>query len=139
LREELIKNNQGLTGDWQAHHLIPNQVWNNNTTKKFFNAIGFTGQHSASNGLAMPSTAQSANINNRSIIHSGNHSNYNTNVQGAVDRIQHRYQRVLANGVSQDQAAATARNRLGRLQESQRRNLSRNDRCTPINLRDLAL
>ena len=69
----LDKNLGGKVGDnKQAHHLIPEKVWNAN--EKFFNDIGLQGQRdSASNGILLFSSESSAIANNKAYYHRGRH------------------------------------------------------------------
>jgi hypothetical protein len=120
----MINAGQGLNNtSWQAHHLIPNQTWTAN--ESFFNAIGFTGRHDASNGIALPSTQAGGLQTGHSYYHSSSHGNYTGQINVRVARIENRYNTRIAAGMSAYDAAALAKSELIDLQKAAHRMLNR--------------
>ena len=78
----------------QAHHVIPKQVWNKNSS--FFNDIGLAGQRDHFfNGIALPDSANSMKGSGYNVFHNGPHKNYNNMVSGKVDSIKMAYNKGL--------------------------------------------
>ncbi|MCL5247596.1 AHH domain-containing protein [Cellulophaga sp. 20_2_10] len=70
----------------QAHHVIPTQVWNTNST--FFKDIGLAGQRDHFfNGIALPDSANSMKGSGYNVFHQGSHKNYNNMVEDRLSRI----------------------------------------------------
>jgi hypothetical protein len=75
----------------QAHHLIPEKVWNDNSS--FLNEIGLSGQRdAASNGLLMHDSAQGAIDNDKAYYHRGRHDEYSKPIDKRLKAIQQRYE-----------------------------------------------
>jgi RHS repeat-associated protein len=74
------------TDDWQAHHLIPEEVWGQN--KKFFKDIGVRGRDNARNGLFLPNSEALGNSHGFEYYHSGSHATYSGNVTRSIGRIE---------------------------------------------------
>ena len=132
LRDSLINAGQGLSVPWQAHHAIPNQVWNENLS--FFNRIGFTGQHSVSNGLALPVSQTGAIQTGHSYFHSGPHANYSADIRHQVGDVRLRYENALRGGTDPKNAAQNAVRDLNTVQSRAKNNLGTRNGGNPCRL-----
>jgi RHS repeat-associated protein len=77
------------TADWQAHHLIPEEVWGQN--KQFFKDIGVRGRDSARNGIFLPNSDALGNQHSFERYHLGSHSKYSANVSRQLASIETDY------------------------------------------------
>ncbi|CAM3942326.1 RHS repeat-associated core domain-containing protein [Flavobacterium branchiophilum] len=116
----LNTNLGGVTGDgMQAHHLIPEQTWGNNST--FLNNIGLSGQRdAASNGVLLHDSEIGSQSAGKAIWHRGSHANYSDMVNQRIRSIEARHR------VHGDDARARAE--IADLQRRLRRALSRNSK-----------
>ncbi|ATA92146.1 hypothetical protein CGC56_08260 [Capnocytophaga canimorsus] len=124
LRDNLIKAGQGIDNtSWQAHHLIPNEVWKEN--EQFFNDIGFAGRHEATNGIALPNTQKGGIQEGYSYYHSGSHSKYSEMISEIVNEISNRYKNNIDKGMNPNDASNKAVRELQDLQKMSHRLLNR--------------
>ncbi|MDO4729355.1 MAG: RHS repeat-associated core domain-containing protein [Bacteroidota bacterium] len=132
LRNNLIKAGQGIDNtSWQAHHLIPNEIWKQN--EKFFNNIGFAGQHEATNGIALPNTQQGAIQEGYAYYHNGSHSEYSDKIKVRVDKIKNKYNDNIKRGMNPNQASNQAVKELQDLQKMSHRLLNRKTKSNTCN------
>ncbi len=70
----------------QAHHVIPEQVWDRNSA--FFNDIGLGGQRDHFfNGILLPNSEGAMKGSGMKVYHQGSHKNYNELVEDRFSRI----------------------------------------------------
>ncbi|WP_338815835.1 AHH domain-containing protein (plasmid) [Bernardetia sp. Wsw4-3y2] len=87
--------NNFVKSNFQAHHVIPHEIWTNN--QDFFDDIGlaksgrFNPKDAVANGIFMPNNQNLANSLDLEYFHSGSHSSYNRYVEAEVDRIKTAY------------------------------------------------
>ena len=85
----------------QAHHLIPEEIWNENMS--FFNKIGMENMRDhRSNGLLMPSNERKARQMGRRYYHCSNHNNYSHLVRLQVEDIRATLNKVSKTGRTSD-------------------------------------
>lgn len=79
----------------EAHHLIPEEIWNDQTNRTFFKDIGLkgkgNGRDSWTNGIFLPSTPDLANANNFAYYHRGSHNNYSQHVALKIENIRNTF------------------------------------------------
>ncbi|WP_123585339.1 RHS repeat-associated core domain-containing protein [Pseudomonas brassicacearum] len=83
----------GKTNDkMQAHHLIPEEVWNRQAS--FFSDIGMSGERDKKeNGILMPDSAEQAKKTKRVFYHCGSHSKvYTPMVNNMVTTVRSKYE-----------------------------------------------
>lgn len=90
----------GQPPNYQAHHIIPEELYNNPAIKKFLDDIGFGIQNGAQNGIMLP-PSKSARFGKWSdaTIHIGSHPNYTVRMKKIIERIKLAYQTAVKNGV----------------------------------------
>ncbi len=82
----------GSKANMQAHHLIPEKVWNEASNNQFLNEIGLGGQRdAASNGLHMYDSADLAQENGKAYYHRGRHDDYSKKVEARLKAIKADY------------------------------------------------
>ncbi len=100
----------------QAHHVIPEQVWDRNST--FMNDIGLGGQRDkAFNGIALPNSEGAMKGSGHNVFHQGSHRNYNEVVEGRVNTIRDAFNNELIN-------QKEARTQIRKLQMEMKNNLA---------------
>lgn len=82
--------NGNRSTEWQAHHIIPEQVWKENSD--FFKKIGLRGRDSASNGVFLPNSKEVALKNSLQYFHCGSHPDYNVTVDKEIKNIEAMYE-----------------------------------------------
>ena len=125
LRNNLINSGMGMDNvSWQAHHLIPNQVWKEKAS--FFSTIGFSGQHESSNGIALPNSQQGALQEKQAFYHNGSHPIYYQMILDRVNAIEEEYKEKIKEGKTDpNELANEAKKDLENLQKIARRLLGR--------------
>jgi len=98
----------------QAHHLIPNQVYNQ--FKPLFDAIGHS-QNAASNGLALANSPQEEKKLGQLFYHNGPHPNTSDAIRNQIRAINNQFNQGLI-------SAQDAKNQVTDIQNSQRSRLS---------------
>ena len=79
-----------IRGDFQAHHVIPHEVWINN--QDFFDKVGLGGaKDKATNGVFLPKNQQVANSLGFDYYHRGSHPDINTNMETRLNDIVNKY------------------------------------------------
>jgi RHS repeat-associated protein len=76
--------------EWQAHHLIPEEVWGNVDNTKFFKSIKLRGRDSATNGIFLPNSQALGDHYGFDRYHLGSHANYSTRVEAEMSIIRGR-------------------------------------------------
>ncbi|RPD43590.1 RHS repeat protein, partial [Hymenobacter sediminis] len=77
--------------EWQAHHLIPEEIWNDPVNRRFFKNIKLRGRDSASNGIFLPNSQVLGDGYGFERYHLGSHTNYSQNVRRQVEAIRTRF------------------------------------------------
>ena len=113
--------NGNRSTEWQAHHIIPEQVWKENSD--FFKKIGLRGRDSASNGVFLPNSKEVALKNSLQYFHCGSHPDYNVTVDKEIKNIEAMYEFEKKN-IKPDVAKANAINRIRNLQNDFRQKMS---------------
>jgi RHS repeat-associated protein len=92
LANDMARGTNGVKpANTQAHHAIPEAVWNKNSD--FMNDIGLGGQRDkAFNGIALPGNEGAMKGSGISIYHQGSHKNYNAVVEARVSSIRSAYE-----------------------------------------------
>ena len=115
-----VKNN------FQAHHVIPHEVWTNN--QDFFDDIGLgkkrgrngmNPKDSAANGVFLPKSEALGNNHDFDTYHRGSHGNTNTDMAARVEAISRRY-----DGGAGTITRTQARKEISALQKAERKRLS---------------
>ncbi len=110
-------------GDFQAHHVIPHEVWVSN--QSFFNNIGLGGaKDKATNGVFLPKNATVAQQGNFNYYHRGSHDTINANMNKKVKRVKRQFN-------NRQITSAQARQKIARIQNAERRRLSSRTGKTP--------
>ena len=78
--------NGNRSTEWQAHHIIPEQVWRRNNV--FFKEIGLRGRDSASNGVFLPNSKEVSSKNSLQYFHCGSHPDYNVTVDKEIKKLE---------------------------------------------------
>lgn len=83
----------GYSGQFQSHHVIPQEVWKNK--KNFFDKIGLTrqnGMNGKGNVIAMPGCVEEIGKGPllTDVIHNGSHPDYNSLVNKKIERMERR-------------------------------------------------
>ena len=87
----LNKNLGGVVGDkMQAHHVIPEQVWDNPQNKAMFDHLGMQ-KDAAQNGILLPDNEALRQQLGTGVYHSGSHPQFNAQVQADVDAIRNQH------------------------------------------------
>ena len=82
----------GSKSGMQAHHIIPEKVWNDPTNSQFLNDIGLGSQRdAASNGLHMYDSESLARQNGKAYYHRGRHDDYSKKVNARLKEIRDDY------------------------------------------------
>ena len=109
----VLVTSENKSTEWQAHHLIPEQVWNDN--RAFLNEVGMKGKgfgrDSASNGIFLNSSEALGNKNNFLYYHNGSHSTYNTDVGDRIKKIKDEYEKIANDPKKSQLEKAEARQR----------------------------
>ncbi|WP_196069311.1 RHS repeat-associated core domain-containing protein, partial [Bacteroides thetaiotaomicron] len=113
--------NGNRSTEWQAHHIIPEQVWRRNNV--FFKEIGLRGRDSASNGVFLPNSKEVSSKNSLQYFHCGSHPDYNVTVDKEIKKIEAMYE-FEKNNIKPDIAKANAINRIRNLQNDFRQKMS---------------
>ena len=113
--------NGNRSTEWQAHHIIPEQVWKENN--KFFKEIGLRGRDSASNGVFLPNSKEVASKNSLQYFHCGSHGQYNDLMRDEITEI-HELYKIESKTIKPDIAKANAINRIRNLQNNYRQKMS---------------
>ena len=108
-----IVTDKNKSKNWQAHHLIPEQVWKDN--RDFFNEVGMKGKgfgrDSASNGIFLNSSEALGNENKFLYYHNGSHSAYSTDVGNRIETIRSEYETIANDPKKSQLEKAEARQR----------------------------
>ena len=111
----------GSKSGMQAHHIIPEKVWNDPTNSQFLNDIGLGSQRdAASNGLHMYDSESLARQNGKAYYHRGRHDDYSKKVNARLKEIRDDYK------IHKDKAKAKAE--VERLQKRLRNVLDRDSK-----------
>ena len=113
--------NGNRSTEWQAHHIIPEQVWKENSD--FFKEIGLRGRDSASNGVFLPNSKEVASKNNLQYFHCGFHDKYNDLIRKEITVIYELYT-IESKTIKPDIAKANAINSIRNLQNDFRQKMS---------------
>lgn len=125
--------NGNRSTEWQAHHIIPEQVWKENN--KFFKEIGLRGRDSASNGVFLPNSKEVASKNNLQYFHYGSHPEYNKRVKKDIEEIQELY-KIESGNLKPNIAKTNAINRIRNLQNDYRQKMSAYYTGEPASIND---
>ena len=125
--------NGNRSTEWQAHHIIPEQVWKENN--KFFKEIGLRGRDSASNGVFLPNSKEVASKNNLQYFHYGSHPEYNKKVNNEIIEIQKLYE-IESKNLKPNIAKTNAINRIRNLQNDYRQKMSAYYTGEPVSIND---
>lgn len=126
------KLRKGIKGEqpknYQAHHIIPEELYNNPAIKKFLDDIGFNIQDGARNGLMLP-PSKSARFGKWSdaSIHSGYHSKYSRKIKEQIERIRLSYRRTIEQGLPAKEAREKALDSLNDLAARTREKLMKGE------------
>ena len=111
--------------EWQAHHLIPEKVWNDN--RDFLNEIGMKGKgfgrDSASNGIFLNNSEVLGNKNNFLYYHNGSHGIYSNQVDKKIAAFKSEYEKLLREGIDPIQAKAKIKQNIINYQEELRKEM----------------
>ena len=111
--------------EWQAHHLIPEKVWNDN--RDFLNEIGMKGKgfgrDSASNGIFLNNSEVLGNKNNFLHYHNGSHDIYSNQVDKKIAAFKSEYEKLLREGIDPIQAKAKIKQNIINYQEELRKEM----------------
>jgi RHS repeat-associated protein len=132
LGSNLVKAGQthGITGftkgEFQAHHVIPHEVWVDN--QSFFDEIGLNKpgrnkpnpKDAASNGVFLPKDETIGAKNNFDYYHRGSHTDVNTDMGARVTSVRERYESSAMTDVEKAQACKEIK----ALQDAERNRLS---------------
>ncbi|EWH11456.1 core protein [Cellulophaga geojensis KL-A] len=111
-------------GDFQAHHVIPHEVWVDN--QQFFDDIGLGGaKDKASNGVFLPKNADVAQQGGFDYYHRGSHPDINTDMGTRVNAVKQQFD-------AGDISATQARKKISAIQKAERKRLSSRKGKTPV-------
>ena len=121
----VLVTSENKSTEWQAHHLIPEQVWNDN--RAFLNEVGMKGKgfgrDSASNGIFLNSSEALGNKNNFLYYHNGSHSIYSNQVDKKIAAFKSEYEKLLRDGIDPIQAKAKIKQKIVDYQEELRKEM----------------
>ncbi len=111
-------------GNFQAHHVIPHEVWVDN--QQFFDDIGLGGaKDKASKGVFLPKNADVAQQGGFDYYHRGSHPGINTDMGARVNAVKQQFD---AGEIS----ATQARKKISAIQKAERKRLSSRKGKTPV-------
>ncbi|WKX76202.1 RHS repeat domain-containing protein [Zobellia laminariae] len=111
-------------GNFQAHHVIPHEVWVDNP--QFFEDIGLGGaKDKAANGVFLPKNANVAQQGGFDYYHRGSHADINADMSTRVNGVKHQFN---AGEIS----ASQARKKISVIQKVERKRLSSRKEKMPI-------
>jgi RHS repeat-associated protein len=89
--------------DWQAHHLIPEEVWNSPRNRRLFRDLRLRGRDSATNGIFLPNSRTLGDSYGFERFHSGSHATYSQQVANRMRLIRRNFrnQRVTPSTIAQ--------------------------------------
>ncbi|MCB0397533.1 MAG: AHH domain-containing protein [Flavobacteriales bacterium] len=80
--------------NFQAHHVVPEEIMKNPVLKKFLDRIGFKFQDGAKNGVLLPPNAASqTGAWKNATIHMGSHPNYTKTIETMIERARVAFER----------------------------------------------
>ncbi|MEG4446295.1 DUF4157 domain-containing protein [Microcoleus sp. AT9_B4] len=107
--------------NYQAHHIIPEELMGNKKIKKFLDEIGFNFQDGTRNGILLPpDDALRVPGWEKATIHNGSHRNYTDKMTGELTQLRTTYDKLLRSGTPLEEANPIIINELNNLLKNKR-------------------